>query len=251
MIVEDIEEVCKNIQDRMASFKQWQHIQSTGFLHIALQTIQEKLPDMLFLDWQLKGGSSYDILDFIKQSSNYNPYVIFFTGYASEEKNILIEIINKYKVNKFISKPIFENLTQNLKIYLEEAEEAEKSIQTIHEVLIKDFEGKLYKLNPKNIVCATISESNSRLKFVTMSNGAVIISKITLQEVEDIFKLHQITYQYPNKRDSIVAYDFIEKIEDNEVYLINKLGKIEISSTNINAFKKWFCEVIEYGKTIT
>jgi two-component system, LytTR family, response regulator len=239
LIAEDMEEVCANIKARMDDYANWQHVISTGFLHEALASVKLHLPDLLFLDWELKGGNTFEILDFIKQHNSYNPYIIYFTGYTKEEKNILLEIINQYHVNKFLSKPIFEKLTQELALYLQEAIE---NNQAKKEILVKDIKGNLHRINPNEIACISIYQSIERTKAITMQNANSIITRQTIPEFENILQNHFIDYYMPSKRESIVAKKYIDKIIDNYIYFNIKIPKMEICESNIAGLKKWFID---------
>ncbi|MBP6623762.1 MAG: response regulator [Chitinophagaceae bacterium] len=239
-IIEDAQDVCSNIERRMQKFPTWQLVKSTGYLHEALEVVKSHHPDLLFLDWEIKGGNTFEILDYIKHNNQqYQPYIIFFTGYKNEVSEITTTLINLYKVNKFIEKPIFENLTQYLAKYLHEANDIE---HLIYQIIIPDIHGDLYKINPQDIVCVVSNEIHKRYKDICLNDGTILLTKKTFDEIKEILTTHQIEFNFPNKRESIAVKKYIKQIIGYFVYFHDFKMKVEINQENLVGFKKWFIE---------
>ena len=122
LIIEDSLKVCEGIAERMQPFIKWKACVFAHHVDDAKRIVMIENPRLIFIDWALKGGSAYDVLAHIQNISNYNPYIIFNTGYQSENPEIPQEIINNYKIDKYVVKPLWENLRKNLSTYLQEAE---------------------------------------------------------------------------------------------------------------------------------
>ena len=123
LVIEDDKSIWKNISARMQKFLQWKAVPFTDSLEEAITLIDTHRPDLIFSDWSIRGGNAYPILTHIHQSSGYTPYIIFFTGYQGENPEIPQIVFNEFPlVKKYLVKPIFQQLTENLTQYIAEAE---------------------------------------------------------------------------------------------------------------------------------
>lgn len=123
LVVENAPDVCEGIIRRMKNFDRWESLGYCVGVKETIEKIKTTKPHLLYLDWGLNGGSAYEILQEVQNLSGYNPYIIFNTGFQKDNPEIPQEIINKYKVDKYLVKPLWENLRIHLPQYLQEAEE--------------------------------------------------------------------------------------------------------------------------------
>ena len=118
LVIEDDKSIWKNISARMQKFIQWKPIPFTDSLQGAISLIDAHHPDLIFSDWSIRGGNAYPILSHIHQTNGYTPYIIFFTGYQGENPEIPQIVFNEFPlVKKYLVKPIFQQLTENLCFY--------------------------------------------------------------------------------------------------------------------------------------
>jgi len=225
VVIEDELEVCRQIKNRMAPFENWECIGLIAAYEHALIVIQ-KQPELIFLDWSIRGGNAFDLLDQIKAIPNYSPYIIFFTGYQSDNPEIPEQIINHYRVNRYLVKPIWEKITAHLPQYVAHAEELIQShsgsfywIQTIDKVKLR--------IRPEEIICISQSRSNSRNKIIHYQ-GAEYEIRAAWEECEEIMRQFSIDYCVANGRDSMVNKRFIKRIQKPFIWLENNL-KIEVT----------------------
>lgn len=142
IIIEDDKNIWKNITARMERYLQWHPVSPTDNLEEAIQLIQTHRPELIFTDWSIRGGNSYPILSHIHRNMvGYTPYIIFFTGYQGENPEIPQVVFNEFPlVKKYLVKPIFLQLTENLSQYVSEAEalaEGEKETPVFIENYLK------------------------------------------------------------------------------------------------------------------
>jgi two-component system, LytTR family, response regulator len=221
IVVEDEMEVCKQIQIRMNKFPNWECLGLIPFYAEALNLIHQKKPNLLFLDYSIRGGNTFSLLDEIYKMENYEPYIIFFTAFQSDNPEIPEEAINNHKVNKYLIKPIFEKLTLYLEEYLLEAEKwiiHHEKIDFWIETILK----QKIKINPQEIVCIVQSETNSRNKLIRTSNNDVYEIRASWDLCEKMAHKYNVDYCFANARDSLINKKFITKLQKPKVWLNNQ-----------------------------
>lgn len=62
LVVEDSRKVCEGIQERMEAFSNWQACSFAHHVDDAWQIISAQRPELIFIDWSLKGGSAFEVL---------------------------------------------------------------------------------------------------------------------------------------------------------------------------------------------
>ena len=180
------------------------------------------------MDWSIKGGNAFTLLEKIEKFENYKPYIIFFTGYQSDHPEIPVELINRFKVNRYLVKPVFENLTNNLKEYILEAENFYNSEIRIDDFWITTIDKQKLKINPTEIICISQSRSNSRNKIIHLKDGKHIEIKASWEICEKLAREYKIDYCFANNRDTLINKLFISKIQKPYIWIDNTL-KVEVT----------------------
>lgn len=214
-------EVSKQIQFRMSKFEKWTCIGLIPFYAKALEIIQQQQPDLLFLDYSIRGGNTFSLLDEIVTIENYRPYIIFFTAFQSDNPEIPENAINKHQVNKYLVKPVFEKLTNHLHEYLMEAEKWILN-NTNASFWIETISKQKIKIVPETIICITQSETNSRNKFVRTTNNEVYEIKASWELCEKIANQYKLDYCFANARHSLINKKYITKLHKPKVWLNNQ-----------------------------
>ncbi|MBV7439895.1 response regulator [Weeksellaceae bacterium TAE3-ERU29] len=236
-VIEDVEDVIIGILNRMKKYKNWKSIGESREIKSALNLVKEHHPDLIFMDWSLKGGSTYEILEYIKKNKYYAPYIIFFTAFQKDEPTIPEIVHNKYKVDKYLLKPIWRKFSGNLEQYLKEAS-SKSSCNTYLE--ITDVNKNIYKINTSHITSVSLYDQKKRTKTIRLLSGEEIIVKNTFQEIEEILIKRNIDFIYTHKRYSIVIKNNIEKFEEGYVFFYeNKSPKVEVCKENIKNVTNW------------
>lgn len=227
LVVEDDLEVCQDIKDRMETYENWCCIGLIPSFDEALKSIFKEKPKMLFLDYAIRGGNTFDLLDEIKSIENYNPFIIYFTGYGADNLSISEQVNNIYKVNIFLNKPIQEKFTKDLSFYLEEAqkwivlnEKRELWLQTIDKIKVK--------IEPGKIICINQPENNPRYKTIRTIDNQIYDIKASWDDCEKMAKEYSISFCYTKARDTIVIKKFITKIQKPNIWLNDHI-KITVS----------------------
>ena len=78
VVVEDDLKVCEGVKLRMNQFPNWNCLGLIPYFDIALKTIQDKQPNLLFLDYSILGGNTFNLLEQIKTIEDYKPFIIYF-----------------------------------------------------------------------------------------------------------------------------------------------------------------------------
>lgn len=218
IVVEDDLEVCQDIKYRMEAFKKWNCLGLIPSFDEALHCIQKEKPNLLFLDYSIRGGNTFDLLDEIKAIENYAPFVIYFTGYGSDNLFISEDVNNKYKVNIFLNKPIQEKFTENLPLYVEAAENWQKA-STTHELWIITVDKTKVRINPDTIVCIVQPEKNPRYKTIRTDDDKIYDIKACWSECEKIAEEYDIDYFYSKARETFINKKYITKIQKPYIWL--------------------------------
>lgn len=228
LVIEDDKSIWKNISARMQKFIQWKPIPFTDSLQGAISLIDAHHPDLIFSDWSIRGGNAYPILSHIHQTNGYTPYIIFFTGYQGENPEIPQIVFNEFPlVKKYLVKPIFQQLTENLSQYILEAEALSEG-EDETPVFIENYLKQQVRIFPKQILCFLQDEENPRLKVLHALSGQNIHLKQTWEEIHRFCAQHQLSIFVANTRKAIVNREYIVRINRPFLWLEGGL-RIQVS----------------------
>jgi CheY-like chemotaxis protein len=206
----------------MDAFTNWDCLGLIPVFDVALQAIQKDKPNLLFLDYSILGRNTFNLLEQIKSIDNYNPFIIYFTAYGSDNTFISEDAINKYKVNKFLNKPIWEKLTDYLVDFINEAEAWVLKNENSELWLITSHKIKV-KIEPYKIICINQPENNPRYKTIRTIDHKIFDIKASWEECETIAKDFSINYCYSKARDTIINKKYITKIQKPYIWLNDNL----------------------------
>lgn len=240
LIAEDSLHVCKGIKERTDQFPNWICCAFAHHIDEAIKLIKDERPQLIFLDWALKGGSAYDILREIENLHEYHPYIIFNTGYQSENPEIPQEIINNFKVDKYLIKPIWENLRINLARYFSEAEQKVKFCPAAkNDVWLTDNTRKYCRVHLPDLACIIQDLKNPHQKIFYFINHQKLIIKISWADIIQLLKKHNTAFFISNYRYSIITKNHLGHFDGQLVHIPSIELKVEITREKISAFKKW------------
>ncbi|OYU79299.1 MAG: hypothetical protein CFE23_14725 [Flavobacterium sp. BFFFF1] len=228
LVAEDDLQVCDDIKNRMSVYPDWNCIGLFAGYDEAMNCILAHKPDLLFLDYSIRGGNTFDLLDVIANTPDYRPFIIYFTGYGSENTFISEEIVNRYRVNIFLNKPIQEKLTAHLAQYVQKATQWISTSQN-EGVWITSIRKEKIRLIPKNILCISQSETNPRFKIIHLADGKQVEFRAGWHECEAIAAQHRIDYCFTNARYTLINKSFISKIQRPFVWLNDDQLKVEVT----------------------
>jgi DNA-binding response OmpR family regulator len=207
----------------------------------ATQKIQATRPHLLYLDWSLNGGSAFEILQQVQNMPGYNPYIIFNTGFQKDNPEIPQEIINKYKVDKYLVKPLWENLRNNLALYLKEAEEkVQSTIEKPQIVWLEDDAGARIAIALDTLICICQhpTEPRSRIFYLDSLQKEMTVP-LQWQKCYDLLDSNNIDYFITKFRSHLIIKKYISKFEKPFVRLRNFPAKIEVVKESIKDFENW------------
>lgn len=244
LVVENAEDVCEGIERRMQVFENWESLGYCMGMKEAIEKIKSLKPHLIYLDWSLNGGSAYEVLQYIQNLPEYNPYIIFNTGFQSDNPEIPQEIVNKYKVDKYLVKPFWEILRRNLSVFLKEAEE--KALQTSSKskiVWVDDENGTKVPLPLSKIICVIQHPNNPRKRNFYIAAGIKEITiPITWEKCYELLDSNGINYFVTKARMHLVIKEFIERFEKPFVRLKDFSIKIEVVKEKVREFENWLTE---------
>lgn len=258
IVVDDDEDVCNGIIEKMKSHLNWTSIGHAQNPRKTITLIEHHYPDLIFLDWDLMGGNAFEVLDFLKLKADYQPYIIFNTAHFKQNMEISEKVVNEYKIDKLlcIGKPIFGELFEKIDELVLDAE------QKIHETNTAKYNNyiwfdcleenkdiynshikynKIRKLkNVNEIIAIGIPEDNSRLRYIYFKDEIKpMIIKSNWDWCCQLLDKYKIDYFITNIRESLVIRNFITEIK----FPIIKISGINIGFKIVqdkkNDFEKW------------
>lgn len=242
LIIEDSLKVCEGIAERMQSFTKWT---ACGFAHHvenAKKIAFAEKPQLIFIDWALKGGSAYEVLAYIQNIPDYYPYIIFNTGYQSENPEIPQEIINNYKVDKYVVKPLWENLRKNLSTYLLEAERKSEQSSVLKQIWLTDIHKRKLHVNLYDLICICQETENPYNKKICLTYNSTLTVKISWHEIIELLKENGIDFFVTNGRQHLIIKKYIEGYKRPFIKLKNFSHKIEVVKEKLHEFEIWLKE---------
>lgn len=241
LVVENAADVCEGIERRMKPFTNW-HTQGycTGVKE-AIEKIILYKPALLFLDWSLNGGSAYEVLQAVRNIKQYDPYIIFNTGYQKDNPEIPQEIMNSYKVDKYLVKPYWENLRIHLPLYLKEAED-KAALQVVHKQhWLEDTTGTMKLSDLNRLACIVQHPSESRVRcFYFVNRPAPMHVSMQWQKCYELLKENGIDFFVTKSRSHLVVKEYVQQFDRQFVWLNGvEAFKIDIVKENIKDFENW------------
>lgn len=241
-VIENATSVCDGIIKRMIPFDKWESIGYTTGINDSCIIIETYRPQLLFLDWDLAGGSAYDILKFIQNLSDYNPYIIFNTGFQKDNPDIPQEIINNYHVDKYLVKPIWEALRLHLPDYLNEAE-TKALLQTGNgntKYWLRSSNKEMVQVNLEQLSCISQNALNPRTRDLYFANKENYVSSpLSWACCIEILNKHNIDYFVTKNRSHLVIKQHITGFKKPFVRLSNPKFKLEVVRDNLKNFEDW------------
>ena len=238
LIVEDSPKVCEGILERMNDYEQWNACSFAHHVEEAKKIASCEKPQLIFLDWALKGGSAFEVLKHIQTIPEYEPYIIFNTGYQSENPEIPQDIINNFKVDKYLIKPIWSNLRKNLSCYVDDAEKKFTTKITKKTIILNDINKGVHKVDLLSLVCVCQEAGNRYNKVFHFYTNDLTV-KINWKQIVDLLEANHIDYFFTNARQHLIVKNYIESYSRPFVRLTNFRNKIEIVKDKLHEFEQW------------
>jgi two-component system LytT family response regulator len=234
IIVEDALDVCAGLKERMNSFSKWNFCGIAHDIRTAQTLLESVSPTLIFMDWDIQGGSTFELLDWIKEQPNYQPYIIFFTAFQGDEPSIPVEIHNSYHVDKYLIKPFWSQLSNQLDNFIYQAE-IKANLTPFHAFRTEDK--RLVRINLNDIVYVAVFESDKRTKSIYLKSKETLIVKIKLEVVESLLNKAGISTFRPNRKFSIVNIQYILSYKRPVIYLNHTHHTLEVSNDLLAEFE--------------
>jgi DNA-binding LytR/AlgR family response regulator len=240
-IVEDIPDVADRLRLEMEQYPGWVCVGNASSVRQARQLLDAHRPALLFCDWDLVGGSGFEVLQHVAAMSDYNPYLVFNTGFQADHPEIAEALVNIYRPDTFINKPYWKKLKEQLPAILTEARLKSQSAQAKPDhVWVHTFEGQRIKINRASIICIVQDAVYPRCKRIyTVSDTEGILCQLNWKEAEDILAEGGIDFFVTNKRQSIICREFLKEVDGVYAYLQHMPFKVEVVKEYLKAFYAW------------
>jgi two-component system, LytTR family, response regulator len=241
LIIEDIPDVATRLEHEMKKYTEWKYVGNAKSVREAKWLIEQEQPQLLFCDWDLIGGSGFEVLQYVQTLSNYQPFVVFNTGFQSDHPEIAEELINTYRPDVFINKPYWKKLQEQIPAIVVAAQQKSASInEPPSNCWIQNTEGKQLKINAPDIICIIQSPAHPRQKVIhTTLHKSGIHCYLTWPEVIALLKQNQIHHFVVNKRQAIVCKQHIVGTDRQYVHLHGLPFKIEVVKDLQKDFLQW------------
>jgi len=239
-IIEDIPDVRERLRKEMNSWPEWNCVGSADSVRMAKKIIDEIRPNLIFCDWDIVGGSGFEVLQHIQQIKDYAPFIIFNTGFQADHPEIAEELINTYKVDAFINKPFWQKLLEQLPVLLQQAADKIDSPTDQKRWWLKLANGERQRVNINEIIAIVQCPENPRNKLVYLhQNVKPLACTLTWQNASEYFERAGQEAFGINKRYALIGKKYIHRYQPPYVWVGNPPLKLEVVKENVKAFEKW------------
>lgn len=241
LVVEDVEDVVARLVHQMQHYAHWQCAGTTGIVRQAIKLIDAAEPHLIFCDWDLIGGSGFEVLKHIRSKTGYHPYIVFNTGFQTDHPEIAEELINTYKVDAFINKPYWKKLMEQLPTILEKAhQKVLQQAQVNNDVWLRTAQGEKIKIDPLHITAVLQHPNVPRYKCVYLNGQAEpIIAVLTWPAVTTLLQDHAHDHFAINRRYAIICRAYLQRYQSHHVWVGNPPLRLEVVRENAKAFEEW------------
>ncbi|TAD84514.1 MAG: response regulator [Bacteroidetes bacterium] len=239
-VIEDIPDVRDRLQKEMNAWPDWHCVGSSDSVRMAKKMIEENRPHLIFCDWDLVGGSGFEVLQHIQQIKDYAPFIIFNTGFQADHPEIAEELINTYKVDAFINKPYWQKLLEQLPQLLQQA--TDKINRPADQKLwwLRLANGERQRINLDAMVAIVQCPENPRNKLVYLhQNPEPLACTLTWPEAAELFERAGLQAFAINKRYAIIGKKYIQRYQAPYVWVGNPPLKLEVVKETLRDFEKW------------
>lgn len=225
VVIDDMDEIRKkNIEVIKSSCPNIAIIGQANSVDSGVSLIRQIVPDLVFLDIEMPGGSGFDLLQKLKP---INFKVIFVTGYEDFavkafrfsaidyllkplDSDELIQAVNK--AEESINKEAFELKMNTLFSNLERPRDLQK-------LVLKTAE-KIYSVNIQDIVNCESEKNYTTFYFI---NAPKLLVSTTLKEYETLLKPFQFFRAHQSHLINMLYFDhFIKSDGSNTIVMKNK-----------------------------
>jgi two-component system, LytTR family, response regulator len=238
-IIEDAPDVCEGIKDSMLPYTNWICDAIIYDIDTAKNEIATKQPALLFMDWSIRGGSTFELLDYLLiKCPHYKPYIVYFTAFQNDEPQIPMLIVNKYKPDRYLIKPIWEYFSADLETYLQEAIVKNS---TKADFILRTINKEVIYIQLQDVASISMCDSKNRTKIIYLKDGTHYEFKdVKLDEFCNLFTTYNIDHFRANKKENIVCRNYINSYQKPFIHFINPLiPKVEVSAENYKACDDW------------
>lgn len=241
-IIEDIPDVATRLQHEMQRYAHWHCAGMATSVSQARQLIATERPALIFCDWDLIGGSGFEVLQHAAGLAAYHPFVVFNTGFQSDHPEIAEALVNEYRPDAFINKPYWKKLTEQLPtLLLQAAHKYEQQAQSAnHAWWLHAADGRRHPVLAPDIICIVQDPAHPRHKLIyTLAHQQGLACTLTWPEAEERMRAAGVDYFVANKRQAIITRPFLLQTEGCYIYLRHLPFKIELVKERQKPFEEW------------
>lgn len=242
LVIENAPDVCIGIEERMCTYDGWRPIAFSVSPADAIEKISRERPQLIFLDWDLNGGSAYEVLEHIAGMEVYHPYIIFNTGFQKDNPEIPQTIFNNYRVDKYIAKPIWETLRNHLAAWLLEARERyQQKTASDKNVWLCNDKGVKVLVNLNQVVCICQHNMNKRIKTIFVKNPEQEVKvPLSWEYIFQLLDINDVDYFVTKQRAHLVLRQQIGSFDKPYVRFKNHTHfKVEVVRDKVKSFEEW------------
>jgi len=240
LVVEDIPDVADRLVHEMKRYPEWVHAGTAQSVRQAKNLIDAEKPHLMFCDWDLVGGSGFEVLEHIGLLQPYEPFVVFNTGFQSDHPEIAEELINTYRVDAFINKPYWQKLLQQLPELLLKARLKAEKAQPSHDIWLRSTNQQRHRVDAKMITSIVQCPENPRNKLVYLLGQATPVAcTLTWRDAADLLERSGAPGFAINRRFALISKLHIHRFQAPYVWVGKPPLKLEVVKENLKDFEKW------------
>ena len=240
LVVEDIPDVADRLVHEMKRYPEWENAGTAQSVRQAKQLIDAHRPTLLFCDWDLVGGSGFEVLQHIGLLQPYEPFVVFNTGFQSDHPEIAEELINTYKVDAFINKPYWQKLVEQLPVLLQKAMLKSTQTQAGQLIWLRKVDNQRHRVDGKLITAIVQCPENPRNKLVYLLGQPVPLAcTLTWRDAADLLERSGESCFAINRRYALISKLHVQRYQPPYVWVGHPPLKLEVVKENLRDFEKW------------
>ncbi len=208
IIIEDEKQDLDLMQNLLISHPEIELIATAEDIENGVAVISVHKPDLIFLDINLYGRKSFEILDIIYKF-DFNPKVVFTTAY-----NNYMNLAFKYAAFDYLLKPIDrEELSNTITRYIKK--EAQTHFSKSYKALSHTYKKLIFNtiegfeiIDPEQIVFIE-TVKNQGYSEIHLTDGTTTIVTKSIGEIEELLSKE---YFYKTHRSIIVNLQYVRKV---------------------------------------
>jgi DNA-binding LytR/AlgR family response regulator len=204
-----------------------------GFVDNCVKLIDDEKPDIVFLDFTLRGGNAINVLDKVSFKKFY--FIIITGAYENNQPHKIHISPHKDRLISYLEKPIKSDML---------AEATKMCLKKIQEKIVEiQFPNKTIRLKISDIVLCREIEGGflgKKVEIQYKENGNFKSKSFSgsLKSFKEKINA-SLTYFFDTERECFLNKQFVANYDDDTVTMANK-EKIRLTTNKFREFQSWW-----------